>query len=40
MPRQIYTAKREGNYVHGVIFIYVRFSVSRFMLREKSSFDG
>ena len=35
--KRSYTAKREGNYIYGVIYIYVRCSISRLMsMRRKS----
>ena len=39
MLRRVCIAKGEGGYIHGVIFIYVRCSISKFM-RKKSSWSG
>ena len=35
--KRAHTAKGEENYIRGFIYISVRCSISRFMLREKSS---
>ena len=32
--KQVYTAKGEGNYIHGIIYIYISCSNSRFMLTK------
>ena len=37
--KRVCIAKGEGSYIHGVIFIYVRCSISKF-IRKKSSWSG
>ena len=32
----VYTTKGEGNYISGVIFIYVRCSISKFMCSKRN----